>query len=306
MNGMKIEKTEDQAASIFNQEDILKNIEYKQEALKRKSSYMKKPKPKQSPKVSSIMLYSKEPQDADDQATFEDFKIIHLIGRGTFGKVYLVQHQHTKTMYAMKSIRKDIVLEHDSLESLKVEKLILLQVRHPFIISMDHVFAKATRIYFVMAFVQGGELFKHLSEQRRFSESRVKFYAAQIALALGYLHSSNIYYRDLKPENILLGLDGYILLADFGLAKINILTENGEEPNSFCGTPEYLSPEMIVGSGHDHTLDWWALGVLIYEMIIGIPPFYHKNQHQMYQLIQQAPLRWPDPEKHGINVSKEA
>lgn len=100
------------------------------------------------------------------------------------------------------------------------------------------------------------------------------------------MHKAKIYYRDLKPENILLGLDGYILLADFGLAKINTMTaENGDEPNSFCGTPEYLAPEMIVGSGHDHTLDWWALGVLIYEMIIGIPPFYHKNQHQMYQLI---------------------
>lgn len=141
---------------------------------------------------------------------------------------------------------------------------------------MEHVFAKALRIYFVMQFVQGGELFKHLSEQRRFSEDRVRFYAAQIALALGYLHKSNIYYRDLKPENILLGLDGYILLADFGLAKINLM-QDGAEPNSFCGTPEYISPEMIVGSGHDHTLDWWALGVLIYEMIIGIPPFYHKN-----------------------------
>lgn len=170
------------------------------------------------------------------------------------------------------------MLEHDSLESLKVEKLILLQVRHPFIISMDWVFAKATRIYFIMSFIQGGELFKHLSDARRFNESRVKFYTAQIALALGYLHKSKIYYRDLKPENILLGLDGYIMLADFGLAKINQL-EDGAEPNSFCGTPEYLSPEMIVGSGHDHTLDWWALGVLVYEMIIGIPPFYHKNQH---------------------------
>lgn len=122
-----------------------------------------------------------------------------------------------------------------------------------------------------------------MSEQRRFSEERVKFYAAQIALALGYLHKSNIYYRDLKPENILLGLDGYILLADFGLAKIK--QGDNVEPNSFCGTPEYISPEMIVGSGHDHTLDWWALGVLIYEMIIGIPPFYHKNQNQMYLLI---------------------
>lgn len=103
-------------------------------------------------------------------------------------------------------------------------------------------------------------MFKHLSQARRFNESRAKFYAAQVAIALGYLHKSQIIYRDLKPENILMNSDGYIMLADFGLAKI---TGEGDEPNSFCGTPEYLSPEMIAGSGHDHTLDWWALGILL-------------------------------------------
>lgn len=169
---------------------------------------------------------------------------------------------------------------------------------------MDYVFQKAYRIYFIMDFIQGGELFKHLSECKRFEESKAKFYAAQIAIALGYLHESKIIYRDLKPENILLDKDGYIQLADFGLAKI--VNEGAAEPNSFCGTPEYLSPEMIVGSGHDHTLDWWALGILIYEMIIGIPPFYNSNKHQMYYLIQNAPIRWPNKTKHGIEVSKEA
>ena len=177
-------------------------------------------------------------------------------------------------------------------------------MNHPFIIGLDYVFQKSYRIYFIMDFIQGGELFKHLTDCKRFSEYKAKFYAAQIALALGYLHDSKILYRDLKPENILLNKDGYIMLADFGLAKIK--DESGEEPNSFCGTPEYLSPEMIVGSGHDHTLDWWALGILIYEMIIGIPPFYNQNKHQMYNLIQQAPIRWPQKDKHGIEVSKDA
>ena len=195
-------------------------MKHKENALRRQSSKHHKPNEMPSREERSVSLYQRN-KEAKDISVFEDFKIIKLIGRGTFGKVYLVKHEKTGQLHAMKSIRKDVVLEHDSMESLKVEKLILLQVRHPFVISMDNVFAKSTRIYFIMAFVQGGELFKHLSEQRRFSEDRVKFYAAQIALALGYLHKSNIYYRDLKPENILLGLDGYILLADFGLAKIN-------------------------------------------------------------------------------------
>jgi serum/glucocorticoid-regulated kinase 2 len=120
----------------------------------------------------------------------------------------------------MKCIRKDVVIEHESVESLKVERLILQQVNHPFLIGMDYVFQKAYRIYFIMEFIQGGELFKHLSEAKRFEEPKAKFYAAQIALALGYLHESKVIYRDLKPENILLNSDGYIKLADFGLAKI--------------------------------------------------------------------------------------
>jgi len=118
------------------------------------------------------------------------------------------------------------------------------------------------------------------------------------------LHDSKVIYRDLKPENILIDIDGYIKLADFGIAKI--MNEFEDEPNSFCGTPEYLSPEIINGSGHDFTVDWWSLGVLIYEMIVGITPFYNPNQHQMYHLIQNAPIRWPQKERHGVEVSPVA
>lgn len=142
-----------------------------------------------------------------------------------------------------------------------------------------------------MDFITGGELFKHLSDVRRFPEDRAKFYAAQVAMALGYLHDSKILYRDLKPENILMCDDGYIKLADFGLAK---MINDEEIANSFCGTPEYLSPEMINGTGHDHTVDWWALGVLVYEMVIGIPPFYNSNKHKMYNLIEKGDIKWPD------------
>jgi len=155
------------------------------------------------------------------------------------------------------------VIEFNTIESIQAEKLILLQVKHPFIISMDYVFAKKMRIYFIMKYVSGGDLLMLLKEKKKLPESQVIFYAGQIALALGYLHSCKIYYRDLKPENILIGDDGYVLLADFGLAKI-MDDANTMEPNSFCGTPSYLSPEMIAGTGHDHTLDWWALGILVY------------------------------------------
>lgn len=110
-------------------------------------------------------------------------------------------------------------------------------------------------------------------------------------------------YRDLKPENILFGEDGYLFLADFGLAK---MASKDELANSFCGTAEYLSPEMIIGSGHDHTVDWWALGILLYEILVGVPPFFHKNKHRMYFLIKESQVNFPDPVKHGIEVSPVA
>jgi len=143
-----------------------------------------------------------------------------------------------------------------------------------------------------MRFVKGGELFRHLVEVRKFPETTAKFFAAQVALALAHLHSKKIIYRDLKPENVLVGEDGYLLVADFGLAKS---VQDGELANSFCGTAEYLAPEMLIGNGHDYTVDWWALGILIYEMVVGIPPFFHKNKHRMYFLIRESPVNFPDP-----------
>lgn len=185
----------------------------------------------------------------------------------------------------MKSIRKDVVLENDSLQSLALEKEILYDIDHPFIVSMDYVFQNQFRIFFLMDFIEGGELFRHLVKVKRFEENKACFMIAQIAIALGHLHEKKIVYRDLKPENVLFNKDGYLLLADFGLAT---KVEKGKLATSFCGTAEYLAPEMLKGKGHDFTVDIWTLGILLYEMLVGIPPFFHKNKHQMFYLIQEA------------------
>jgi len=204
----------------------------------------------------------------------------------------------------MKSLRKDVILDYDQVESTKLEKEILMQADHPFLVGMHYVFQTEPKIFFVMRFVRGGELFMHLRNATRFPEERAKFYAVQVALAIGHLHKKHIIYRDLKPENILMDEDGYICLTDFGLAKI--LTDNAQA-FSFCGTPEYLAPEILNEKGHTFPVDWWALGILTYEMIVGFPPFYtgNSNNLKMYELIKKKPVYFPDPARHKIKMSDE-
>lgn len=146
----------------------------------------------------------------------------------------------------------------------------------------------------------------HLRNVTRFEESRAKFYAAQVAIAIGYLHKQHIIYRDLKPENILMDEDGYICLTDFGLAKI--INEENKMAYSFCGTPEYLAPEILNETGHAFPVDWWALGILTYEMIVGFPPFYTgaNTNNKMYELIKKKDVYFPDPQKHKIHMSEES
>ena len=165
---------------------------------------------------------------------------------------------------------------------------------------MEYVFQNELRIYFFLKYVPGGNIYDNLYKVQRFNEPTVKFIAAQIVLALGYLHCNQIVHRDLKPENVLMDEQGYICLADFGLAKF--ITEN-DLTFSFCGTAEYLAPEILDMKGHGFQVDWWTLGILMYEMATGRPPFMNKSHHRLGILIRTGKIIFPDPVKHGIEMS---
>jgi len=166
----------------------------------------------------------------------------------------------------------------------------LQRIQHPFIVKLHFAFQTKDKLYMILDYVNGGELFFHLKKEGRFAESRVKFYAAEITSAIAHLHSLGIVYRDLKPENILLDSGGHICITDFGLSKE---IKEDEGTHTFCGTPEYLAPEVLKGQGHGMGVDWWSLGTLIYEMLTGLPPFYSQNINIMYQKILNGELRFP-------------
>ena len=213
-------------------------------------------------------------QPNTEKLKLDDFQITRIVGQGAFGKVYKIVNKKTKKMHAMKCIRKDRALENNSVNNLLLEKEILFSEKHPFLVSMDYVFQNEHRIFFVMDFIEGGELFRHLCTVRKFSEEQGKFMIAQVAIALQHLHDKNIIYRDLKPENVLVETDGYLKLTDFGLAK---KAKRKDINKTFCGTASYLAPEILTHQGHDFSVDIWCLGTLLFEMIVGIPPFYNKN-----------------------------
>lgn len=224
------------------------------------------------------------------KVTKDDFELLTVIGKGSFGKVMQVRKKDTGKMYAMKVLRKEAIIARKQVAHTKAEKSILQKIQHPFIVSLHYAFQTKDKLYMILDFVNGGELFFHLKKEGRFPEARVKFYAAEIISAMAHLHSLNIVYRDLKPENILLDADGHICITDFGLSKE---IDKDEGTHTFCGTPEYLAPEVLKGQGHGMAVDWWSLGTLIYEMLTGLPPFYSQNINIMYQKILNGELRFP-------------
>ena len=224
-----------------------------------------------------VLFYQSQP--VMKEIGIEDFELLKVLGQGAFGKVFLARHRATMKIYAMKVLKKKNIIETNQLEHTKTEKMILQHVNHPFIVNLEFAFQTADKLYFVLEFMKGGELFNYLSKVDKIGESAAKFYAASVALALGHLHKNNYIYRDIKPENILLDDYGYAKLVDFGLAKFLRLNE---QTHTLCGTPEYLAPEVLLGKGHNRPADWWGLGILIYEMLTGTTPFRASNIQTLY------------------------
>ncbi|XP_046877504.1 serine/threonine-protein kinase Sgk1 isoform X1 [Hypomesus transpacificus] len=219
-----------------------------------------------------------------------DFHFLKVLGKGSFGKVLLARHRTDDQFFAVKVLQKKAILKKKEEKHIMSERNVLLKnVKHPFLVGLHYSFQTADKLYFVLDYINGGELFYHLQRERCFLEPRARFYAAEIASALGYLHSLNIVYRDLKPENILLDSQGHIILTDFGLCKENI--EPNGTTSTFCGTPEYLAPEVLHKQPYDRTVDWWCLGAVLYEMLYGLPPFYSRNTAEMYDNILNKPLQ---------------
>ena len=224
--------------------------------------------------------------------SIDDFDLLKVIGKGSFGKVMQVRKKDTQKIYALKAIRKSYIVSKSEVTHTLAERTVLARVDCPFIVPLKFSFQSPEKLYLVLACINGGELFYHLQREGRFSLSRARFYAAELLCALETLHNMDVIYRDLKPENILLDYQGHIALCDFGLCKLNM--KDDDKTDTFCGTPEYLAPELLLGQGYSKVVDWWTLGVLLYEMLTGLPPYYDEDVPKMYKKILQEPLRFPD------------
>jgi len=225
------------------------------------------------------------------KVTFENFEFLKVLGKGTFGKVILCREKSTSSLYAIKILKKEVIIKKDEVEHTLTEKRVLQTTKHPFLISLKYSFTTEDRLCFVMEYVNGGELFFHLSRERSFSEERTKFYGAEIICAIHYLHQRAIIYRDLKLENLLLDKDGHIKIADFGLCKEDI--QYGNFTKTFCGTPEYLAPEVLEDNDYGRAVDWWGVGVVMYEMMVGRLPFYNRDHDRLFELILMDPVKFP-------------
>ncbi|CAG8381851.1 unnamed protein product [Penicillium salamii] len=255
------------------------------------SSYPMAPPPQPAQPVPQQQQQQVAPPAKDEVAQaksrigLDHFNFLAVLGKGNFGKVMLAETKSSRKLYAIKVLKKEFIIENDEVESTKSEKRVFLianKERHPFLLNLHACFQTETRVYFVMEYISGGDLMLHI-QRGQFGLKRAQFYAAEVCLALKYFHENGVIYRDLKLDNILLTLDGHIKIADYGLCKENMWY--GGTTSTFCGTPEFMGPEILLDKKYGRAVDWWAFGVLIYQMLLQQSPFRGEDEDEIYDAI---------------------
>uniref|UniRef100_A0A0N5C7G8 Protein kinase C-like 3 n=1 Tax=Strongyloides papillosus TaxID=174720 RepID=A0A0N5C7G8_STREA len=235
------------------------------------------------------------------KVTLDDFNLLTVIGRGSYAKVVQAEHKKTKDIYAIKIIKKQMFNDDEDIDWVQTEKTVFETAsNHPFLVGLHSCFQTDSRLFFVIEFVPGGDLMYHMQRHRKLPEDHARFYSAEIILALHFLHTSGIIYRDLKLDNVLIDSTGHIKLTDYGMCKENI--GPGDRTNTFCGTPNYIAPEILRGEDYGFSVDWWALGVLMYEMMAGRSPFDvvamngdtdQNSEDYLFEIILEKQIRIP-------------